>query len=413
VRLWYVGVHAGDGARPAPLRVQDARGEELDELVSNLNQGKGYLGPGRDGTSIKRAHPAPLYPWVVSHLSWTPVEREALYIRARWVQCGLGALTAGLLFLFARHAFASLLVGFLAGVAAALYPFWIINTAEINDGVLASFLLALALFLAVRSRGEEFATSWLYGLSLAGLALTRAALLPFALVALLWFLRRCQKAPSRAIPALLAVLGFASGLAPWVIRNFEAFGDVVPIVDSTYHHLWLGNHPGATGGPARNTDLQTSPEPNTDRERGQVVLATIRSEPAATCQRRLWAGLCFFCGEDWLTRQRFCQEDETAAEQLATGPASRRFLLLAGSLLVLLALAAVGWRWSYARKEQAAMATLAVLLIPLPYLLSHGEALSGPRLPLDGVLICLAAYAAGTLVAGIKRVRLLRPTTEE
>ena len=37
--------------------------------------------------------------------------------------------------------------------------------------------------------------------------------------------------------------------------------------------------------------------------------------------------------------------------------------------------------------------SLAVMWIPLPYLLSHAEALSGPRLPLDGVLLCYAAFA--------------------
>jgi hypothetical protein len=38
--------------------------------------------------------------------------------------------------------------------------------------------------------------------------------------------------------------------------------------------------------------------------------------------------------------------------------------------------------------------------IPLPYILSHAEALSGPRLPLDGVLLCYSAFAIGCLVPG-------------
>ena len=65
----------------------------------------------------------------------------------RWIQCGLGILTAGLYFLFARRTFNSRLVGGLAGLLTALYPYWIINTAGINDGTVTTFLLALVLFL--------------------------------------------------------------------------------------------------------------------------------------------------------------------------------------------------------------------------------------------------------------------------
>ena len=44
---------------------------------------------------------------------------------------------------------------------------------------------------------------------------------------------------------------------------------------------------------------------------------------------------------------------------------------------------------------------LAVLFVPLPYLLSHAEHLSGPRLPLDGVLLCYAAFALVSLIPGL------------
>jgi hypothetical protein len=37
--------------------------------------------------------------------------------------------------------------------------------------------------------------------------------------------------------------------------------------------------------------------------------------------------------------------------------------------------------------------SLALIWIPLPYVLSHAEALQGPRLPLDGILLCYAAFA--------------------
>ena len=42
--------------------------------------------------------------------------------------------------------------------------------------------------------------------------------------------------------------------------------------------------------------------------------------------------------------------------------------------------------------------SLAAIWIPLPYVLGHAEALSGPRLPLDGVLLCYAAFALACLL---------------
>ena len=133
----------------------------------------------------------------------------------RWIQCGLGGLTAGLYYLFARRAFRSLGVGVVAGMLCALHPFWVVDTAALNDGTLASFLVGLVLFTGARAgqTGGPFA-SLLYGLSLAGMALVRAALLPFAFVGLAWFLLRSRRQPSGWLGALLAFLGFVIGVAP-------------------------------------------------------------------------------------------------------------------------------------------------------------------------------------------------------
>ena len=246
-------------------------------------------------------------------------------------------------------------------------------------------------YLAARSRFKEFGSSWLFGLALAGLALTRAALLPYAIISLLGFLHACRSGRGRTVPALLAVFGFASGMAPWALRNYEAFHQVFPVVDCAYQHLWIGNHPGASGGP--NGTLP----PATEREQAEVVRDTIRSDFSGSVRRRLWAGCAFVVGEDWLTRQRLFEETAAAADDPVLGWFR---LALPASLLALLGLAALGWRWTYASRQAMRAATLAVIVIPLPYMLGHAEALSGPRLPLDGVFICLAAYAVIWMVAG-------------
>jgi hypothetical protein len=266
-RAWYLSACAEDGNVPGPLEVQgqppsphyDAktrlRGREhptqLDALVENLTEYRwfGSLAPLAQSEE-RTAHVAPGYPWLVAVTAHWFDDADTTDRAVRWGQCLLGALTAGFYFLFARRAFGNLLVAAIAGFLCALQPFWIINTAEVNDGVAATFLMSAV--LALGTRGSQDAgpfISLLFGLALAGLCMVRAALLPFACVAVLWYILRCRKLPRGWLAALLAFLGFANGLAPWTVRNFKIFAEPVPIADSGPWHLWIGNNPAATGGP--------------------------------------------------------------------------------------------------------------------------------------------------------------------
>jgi 4-amino-4-deoxy-L-arabinose transferase-like glycosyltransferase len=377
--------------------------------VSNLREHRwfGSLAPFAPSEE-RTAHVAPGYPWLLAEASRF-VDEGALDKTVRWVQCGLGALTAGLYFLFARRAFRHRGVAALAGLLVAANPFGVLATAEVDDGVLASFLVALALLLGARAGdvGGPFA-SLLYGLTLAGAALTRAALLPFAAVAVAWFLLRSRSLPRGWLCALLAFLGFANGLVPWTVRNFQAFGEPLPVVDSAHLHLWVGNNPQATGGPltepmksaAPADDLRTEArQPARYARLGSLAWQEIRTQPAETLRRRLLAGLAFFLGERWL-------RDGTLAETTGEGelPGSLAWyfpLLLEATLVGMLLLALLGWRWSYGWRWEAMPSSLALIWVPLPYLLSHAEALSGPRLPLDGVLLSYAAFALVCLVPGV------------
>lgn len=427
-RVGYLVRYADNAQNDGPLRVQDASlfsppaegVTEADALVHNRREHRwfGSLAP-LAAAEERTAHVAPGYPWLRGELERLPLNAPALI---RWTQCGLGTLAAGLYFLFARRAFRSRAAALLAGLFCALHPFWIVGTATLADGVLTSFLLAACLFLGSRGvRTGEALTSLLYGLTLAALALVRAALLPFAVAALLWFLWRCRRLTVGWRAALLAFLGFLTALTPWTLRNLEAFDDVFPIVDSTYLHLWIGNNPRAVGGPLSEQDLidalaeiqgetpaetarrlhEQLDQPARYRALARPFWEQIRHDPVGTVHRRLAAGLCFVLGQDWLTQRRFCRDNPAVAES-ATDRAPYHGLL-AGSLLAMLLLAFLGWRWSFNGWRRAMPLSLAVVWIPLPYLLGHAESLSGPRLPLDGVLGCYAAFALSCLLPGGER----------
>jgi hypothetical protein len=434
LRGWYLWTCADQGASAGPLRVQGPgpvltelpagtalRGQspptELDALVHNLKEYRwfGSLAPFA-AVEEKTAHAAPGYPWllaVVSQPQLDPIDRTV-----RWLQAGLGAATAAVYFLFARRAFQSRLVGALAGLLCAVHPFWIVNTAEIADGVLATFLLAACIYLGALGSwdGGPF-TSFLYGLALAGLTLVRASLLPFAGVALLGFFLRCRTLRRGWLCALLAFLGFANGEVSWAFRNYQHFGDIYPIVNSTYLHLWMGNDPRATGGPqteqallealaaARGEEAQATaralaalPQRERYASLAPAVWAEVRENFGATLRRRLWAGLGFVFGQDWFADPKPWLVAGAAESGTPGWLAEGYGALLNGALLGMLLLGLLGWRWTYGWRREALPLSLALIWVPLPYLLSHAEALNGPRLPLDGVLLCYAAFALACLV---------------
>lgn len=440
-RVWYLSVCADNAQKEGYLQVQDAppvhppagrepdgaaASNELDSLVHKLKEQHEFAGPAplAKGEEVT-AHTAPGYALFLAGLELSPLDLSPVDRVARWIQCGLGTLTAVFYFFFALRAFANRWVAALTGLFCALHPFWIINTAEIKDGVLTTFLLAASLLLGARaSQSGGAISSLLYGLALAALALVRAALFPFTIVAMLWFLLRCRTVRRGWLCALLAFLGFTNGLGPWIVRDYKAFGDLVPIADSTYLHLWAGNNPRANGGPqdtatmlealaeARGQDQKAVTEELAQRENQKQrydslageVLKQVQSDPAGTYRRRLQAGLNFIFGADWFKQGVLWKNSGTEETEMPDWLAASYPALLYGSLLGMLVLGLLGWRWTYGWRSTAMPSSLALMWIPLPYVLSHAEALQGPRLPLDGILLCYAAFAIVYLIPPIGSV---------
>src|SRR5260370_28924000 len=107
-----------NGATPPP---------ERDALVHNLKENGwfGCLAPFADHEE-RTAHTSPGYPYL---LSWMGRVLASPDVAMRWVQCGLGALTAVLDFLFALGVFRSRLAATLAGPVWSLHAFLVLHTA--------------------------------------------------------------------------------------------------------------------------------------------------------------------------------------------------------------------------------------------------------------------------------------------
>lgn len=418
VRGWYLVMFAAGGECSGdavwqiqqPANLWQGETNVLERLVSNIKERGPLAGfrcpaPLADGEEVT-AHVAPGYPISRAYLElaagWIGYgEKPAVVVR--WVQVGLGALTAMLYYLIARRAFASVVVGLLAGLGTAFYPLWIINVAELADGVLVTFLVALTLHLAVKSGLESGAlSSLLLGLMLAALCLTRASLLPFAVALLMWFMLRSRELSQGWLCALVAFFGFFSGLSSWLVRNFQELETPLPIVSTAWWHLWVGNNPLTTGGPADpamkallsddQAELAKTPQGQRYQKLAHRVKDEVLASPSQALVRRGKALLFFMFGTKSPNRNTIIER--------GGGPEIELWVknLIMGSLVGLWPLTLLGWRWSYGWKRAAAPLALAIYWIPLPYILSHAEHLHGPRLPLDGAFICLAALAVGCLI---------------
>jgi Dolichyl-phosphate-mannose-protein mannosyltransferase len=418
-RGWYLNALADGGRSGGPLEVQ---GVPLETRAMSASLSEQHSFSARAPFALgeeQTAHVSPGYPYVLSWLDRAPFSLDTRDRTIRWLQCIVGSFTVLLYYLFAHRAFGSTFVASFAGLLCACHPYWVVNTAELNDGVLTTFLLGLAIWLGARSvQDAGLVSGFLFGITLAALALTRAAYLPFVFVALLWFVGRCRVVRRGWLCALLATLGLLNGLLPWTFRNYRLVGEVVPVVSSAPYHFWIGNNPKATGGPldekiqmAALAESRGGTAQELERTIGELpqkarydrlaadAWSEIQRHPAETARRRIMAGLGFFFGFNWLENGRGWVAESSSGAETAGPDLSMALAVLNGACLFMIAFGLLGWRWSSTWGYQAMPMSLVLLWIPLPYILGHADALVGPRLPIDGVILCYAAYGVACLLA--------------
>ena len=428
-RTWYLNEWADGGRSSGPLQVQGTPpAADLKAILANLTENHWFASRAPLASAEEQtAHVSPGYPWLMAWLDRVPTSLGTLDRTMRWLQCFLGTLTALFYALLARRAFGSMFVAVCTGLLCALHPFWIINTAEISDGVVVSFLLGLSLWLGARAvQDGGLVSSFLFGVALAGMGMTRAACLPFVFVALLWFIGRCRVVRRGWLCALLATLGLLNALLPWTFRNYRLFGEIVPVVSSAPYHLWMGNNARATGGPLdEDTMLASLAESRgvskKDVEQANAALgqkprydqliedarAEVQRHPAETVRRRLLTTLYFWFGADWFKNGKCWETESTAALEEPGVLVGNATLILNGTLLFMLVFGLLGWRWTSKFSLQAMPTSLTLFWFPLPYIIGHAAGLVGPRLPLDGVVLCYAAFALACLLTPY-RAGLLR-----
>ena len=153
-----------------------------------------------------------------------------------------GSLAAPLLALLSARIFRRRGLALATGVAAALHPALVFISSDIQtETIFLPLLLCAGYFLLAATDRPSANLAVCAGLFLAGAALTRPSALALAPLLAAPLLDVRWPARARAHIAAAALFGMAAGLAPWTIRNYLLFHEVIPVSDEAGASFFDGN----------------------------------------------------------------------------------------------------------------------------------------------------------------------------
>jgi len=282
---------------------------EMVRLGYSLAIGNGFSNPYVVHTGPSAWTP-PLYPWLIS----LAFRAFGVYSNTAGIVLLLfssicAALTCWVVYRIARRVFNET-VAVWSGWVWALFPYSIhFSAGLVWETSLSAFLLSVLFLLTLDMEGNDSLLWWCGYAVLWGIAaLTNTALtafLPFSGCWLAYHLYRRGK--PMVAPVLLSAVVFWVVLTPWLVRNYQVFGQPVFIRDNFGNELRSGNNPLAEGWGVPDYHVGSNPsllvlftgrsEPAINAEQAREAKAWIAQHPAAflvLCWRRFiyfWAGV--------------------------------------------------------------------------------------------------------------------------
>ena len=224
-------------------------GWEMGRIGAALASGHGFSNPFGPETGPTAWEP-PLYPCLIAGVFQVfGIYSKASAFVLLTINSAFSALTCVPIFLIARRIFSeNVAVG--SAWAWALLPnvmFW--STRWVWETSLSALLLTVIFWLALTLEDRDGLLPWLqFGLLWGIAALTSTSLLSFLPAAGLWaWYQRAKHGKKSLTGVALASLVFFACITPWLVRNYQTFGQFIFIRDNFGAELRLGNGPGADG----------------------------------------------------------------------------------------------------------------------------------------------------------------------
>jgi 4-amino-4-deoxy-L-arabinose transferase-like glycosyltransferase len=224
-------------------------GYEMGRIGHAIATGRGFADPFGPATGPTAWEP-PLYPYLIAAVfKATGIYTHASAFILLTINSIFSALTCIPIFLIAKKCFSEKVAVWSAWGWALLPTIMYWSTRWVWETSLAAFLLALIFWLTLELEELNGALPWIgFGMLWGVAVLTNTSLISFLPASGLWvFYRRWRAGKPSFVDVTLAAVFFVATTAPWLVRNYEAFGKFVFIRSNFGAELRLGNGPGADG----------------------------------------------------------------------------------------------------------------------------------------------------------------------
>src|SRR5579864_835704 len=252
----------GHTYRITPRRDHFQFGWEMGRLARSVATGHGFSSP-TDLPTGPSAWAPPLYPYILAGAFKLFCVYSAL---SAWVILTFNSIFAALTCL-TLYRIAERMYGI--GVARATAWTWAVFPYAIYWPVrvvwetsFTTFLLSLALLLTLRMADEPPRPRiWiLFGLLWGLIALTNTAVVSMLPFCLLWLLYQRPPKPQQFVGAVLCVLTAALVVSPWLVRNYQVFGNFILVRDNLPLEMYEANNDQSAGLWTRNEHPGNNPE---------------------------------------------------------------------------------------------------------------------------------------------------------
>jgi 4-amino-4-deoxy-L-arabinose transferase-like glycosyltransferase len=224
-------------------------GWEMGRIGASLASGHGFSSPFGLATGPTAWEP-PLYPYLIAAVFQVfGIYSKASAFVLLTMNSIFSALTCVPIFLIARRVFSEkVAVG--SAWAWALLPnvmYWC--TKWVWETSLSALLLATIVWLALTLEDRDGWLPWFeFGVLWGIAALNSTVLLSFLPAAGLWaWYRRAKRGKPSLGGVVLASIIFFACITPWLVRNYQTFGQFIFIRDNFGAELRMGNGNGADG----------------------------------------------------------------------------------------------------------------------------------------------------------------------
>jgi 4-amino-4-deoxy-L-arabinose transferase-like glycosyltransferase len=274
-------------------------GWEMGRIAAALASGRGFSDPFGPPTGPTAWEP-PLYPHLMAvvFLIFGIYSKASAFVLLAFNSI-CSAVTCIPIFWIARRMFSEKVAVGSAWVWALLpnVMFWC--TRSVWETSLSALLLATIIWLTLILEDRDGLSPWFeFGLLWGIVALNSPSLLSFLPAAGLWaWYRRTKQGKRSFAGVVLASVVFFVCITPWLVRDYETFGEFIFIRDNFGAELRLGNGNGADGTLMLYLDPPHDPAALRQfQSMGEIAYIAMRKQQAMNFIRAdygRFAGLCF------------------------------------------------------------------------------------------------------------------------